>query len=156
MMKQKTPLFAFALLFSAFSSQSQIPHFQQYFLLKKNEPVQVNTIFQDQTGFLWFGTNRGLFQFDGKNYRQYTRADSLPDDDVTAIAQDSSGRLWTGHRNGRLANIRRGVVRLFDPPEGPATEPISDILFRSKREAVVFNLERWPLLLRGGSFISTG
>ena len=125
----KTPLFALALLFSASSSQAQIPHFQQYFLLKKNEPVQVNIIFQDRTGFLWFGTNRGLFQFDGKNYQQYTRADSLPDDNVTAIAEDSLGRIWTGHGNGKLANIRRGVVQPFDPPEGSATEPVSDILF---------------------------
>src|SRR4051812_33962638 len=75
----------------------QTPFFQHYQLLKKNDPVSVNTLFQDKRGYMWFGTNKGLFKFDGKNYRRYTQSDSLPDNNVTAIAQDSLGRIWLGH-----------------------------------------------------------
>jgi ligand-binding sensor domain-containing protein len=125
---------ALAILLSVLSliCHAQVPFFQQYYLLKKNEPVQTNAIFQDRDGFMWFGTNKGLFRFDGKRYRHYTRADSLPDERVTAIAQDADGKIWTGHKNGRLAFIDKGTFSTFDPPEGAVAAPVSDILFDKK------------------------
>lgn len=110
----------------------QIPFFQQYYLLKKNEPVQVNILFQDRTGFIWFGTNKGLFRFDGINYKRYTKADSLVDNNVTALAEDSIGRIWLGHQNGQLSFLEKGILKTFETREGAAIEPISDILFDSK------------------------
>jgi len=107
----------------------QVPFFQYYSLLRRNEPVQVNVIFQDKSGFIWYGTNKGLFRFDGINQERFTAADSLPDDNVTAIAQDSLGRIWTGHKNGRLAFLEKGSIKNFDPPEGSSSNEISDILF---------------------------
>jgi ligand-binding sensor domain-containing protein len=120
------------LFFIAEYGHGQMPFFQHYYLLKKNESVPVNTIFQDREGFLWFGTNKGLFRFNGKNYHRFTTSDSLPDNQVTAIAQDSTGKIWTGHRNGKLATIEKDVVRLFQPAEGSASGEISDILFDRK------------------------
>ena len=110
----------------------QVPFFQTYYLLKKNEPVQINVIFQDKTGFIWLGTNKGLFKFDGINYRQFTVADKLPDENVTALAQDSLGRIWTGHKNGKLAFLEKNRFHSFEPPEGSAVQEISDILFDQK------------------------
>jgi ligand-binding sensor domain-containing protein len=111
------------------SSYGQAPYFQDYFLLRKNETVQVNTIFQDRTGFIWVGTNKGLFKYDGVNTRQYTKSDSLPDENVTALAQDSLDRIWIGHKNGELAILDREGIKKFNPSEGSAVAPISDILF---------------------------
>jgi ligand-binding sensor domain-containing protein len=122
----------FLLTFITCTGFSQTPFFQNYYLLRKNEPVQVNTVFQDDAGFMWFGTNRGLFRFDGRNYRQYTVTDSLADNHVTAIAQDSAGILWTGHKNGKLSYQHGKIFREFKPSEGSATEPVSDILFDRK------------------------
>lgn len=110
---------------------SQSPYFQEYVLLKKNDPVQVERIMKDHTGFMWFGTNKGLFRFDGINTWRLTTADSLAFDHVTALAQDSTGRVWAGHRNGQLSVIGNGVAKKVEFPEGDATEPISDILFAS-------------------------
>jgi ligand-binding sensor domain-containing protein len=130
MKKTRSLLFAFILL--AGWTHAQTPFFQNYFLLKKNEPVQVNKMFQARNGFLWFGTNKGLFRFDGEDYVRYTRTDSLPDNDVTALAEDSVGNLWVGLRNGKIAILKEGIIDRFEPREGSATEPISDILFDSK------------------------
>lgn len=110
-------------------SVAQIPYFQQYHLLKKNQAVEVNALLQDRQGFIWFGTNKGLFRFDGTDVKRYTKRDSLADNQVTAIAQDSAGRIWTGHANGMLSIIESGKVRVFETREGNAAEPISDILF---------------------------
>ena len=89
------------------SRYAQVPYFQNYSLLKRNESVQINVMFQDKSGFLWYGTNKGLFRFDGIQHERFTITDSLPDDHVTALAQDSLGRIWTGHKNGRLALFGR-------------------------------------------------
>ena len=108
---------------------AQIPFFQHYTLLKRNEAVQVNVIFQDRAGFIWSGTNRGLFRFDGINFEHFDITDSLPDNYVTAIGQDSAGRIWTGHRNGKLAFLENNKIRGFNPSEGSSDHEISDILF---------------------------
>jgi ligand-binding sensor domain-containing protein len=131
-MKRKSWALLPLLLLITCTGFSQTPFFQHYYLLRKNEPVQVNTVFQDNAGFMWFGTDRGLFRFDGRNYKRYTVTDSLPDNHVTAIAQDSAGTLWTGHRNGKLSSQHGNIFREFKPPEGSATEPVSDILFDRK------------------------
>lgn len=132
--------FPLAILLFALSltGWSQVPYFQQYYLLKKNEPVQTNAIFQDHDGYMWFGTNRGLFRFDGKRYRRYGLADSLPHESVTAIAQDAEGKIWTGHENGKLTFLEKGTFHTFNPPEGSATAPVSDILF-DKRGTLWFS-----------------
>lgn len=108
---------------------AQTPFFQYYHPLKRNQPVVVNKLFQDSKGFVWFGSDRGLFRFDGTEYRHYTEADSLPDINVTALAEDSLGRLWMGHANGQLSYLDHGRVTRFQTREGSAVEAVSDILF---------------------------
>ncbi len=130
-MKRAFGILCFNLLFIQ-TTMGQVPFFQKYYLLKKNEPVQVNVIFQDKAGLVWMGTNKGLFRFDGINYGHFTLADKLPDENVTALAQDSLGRLWIGHKNGRLAFLEKNKIHSFEPPEGSATKEISDILFDQK------------------------
>jgi ligand-binding sensor domain-containing protein len=117
---------------------AQTLHIEEYFLLKKNESIQVNTIFQDKTGFVWFGTNKGLFKFNGKTYQRFTTADSLQDNQVTAIAQDSLGRIWIGHENGALSFSEKDHFQKFTVAEGSASAAVSSILF-DKRGVLWFS-----------------
>ena len=59
---------------------------------------QVECIFKDSRGFMWFGTNQGLNRYDGLNFKVYkhNRNDptSIPFDRITHIQEDSEGRLW--------------------------------------------------------------
>jgi len=111
------------------TSAAQVPYFQHYSLLKKNEPIQVNTIRQDKTGFIWFGTNKGLFKFDGITLKRFAKSDGLSNDNVTAIAQDSTERIWIGHKNGTISILTQDSIESFSPREGTPTKEISDILF---------------------------
>jgi ligand-binding sensor domain-containing protein len=131
MIKTFSPLMLFLVL-STGMVQSQIPFFQNYFLLKKNETVQINKIFQSRNGFIWLGTNKGLFRFDGTDNRRYTASDSLPDQNVTALAEDSLGSLWIGHQNGMISLLKDGRINVFKTREGSSTHPISDILFDTR------------------------
>jgi ligand-binding sensor domain-containing protein len=128
----KKVLGLYVLILTAAVCSGQSPYFQSYFPLRKNESVQINKIFQDHTGFIWFATNKGLFKHDGKNYQRFTVADSLPDNNVTALAEDSTGKIWIGHRNGQLAYFENGKIKKFITNEGPASGEISDILFDAK------------------------
>lgn len=123
----------FWVMFTALNtSHAQIPYFQHYSLLRKNESIQVNVIHQGNAGFIWFGTNRGLFKFDGITLKRFTRSDGLPDENVTALAQDSINRIWIGHKNGAVSILSHDSLRIFNPKEGTSTHEISDILIDKK------------------------
>lgn len=119
------------IVFASGILEAQTPHFQQYFLTRKNESIQVNKMFQSREGYMWFATNKGLFRFDGQAYKSYGLADSLPDLNVTAITQDSLGRIWTAHGSGRIAFYSNNQFHRFNPQEGLSAAPVSDIVFDS-------------------------
>ncbi|HEX6430110.1 MAG TPA: histidine kinase [Niastella sp.] len=54
----------------------------------------VYCVVQDKEGFLWFATETGVSRFDGTHFRNFTREDGLPDNDVIQLFADSKGRVW--------------------------------------------------------------
>ena len=59
---------------------------------------QVNSIYKDSNGFMWFGTASGLNRYDGYSIKVYrSRQDdekSLPDSYIEKIQEDAAGNLW--------------------------------------------------------------
>ncbi|MDE7419568.1 MAG: response regulator [Muribaculaceae bacterium] len=59
---------------------------------------------QDNDGFLWIATNRGLIRFDGNSYDLYRHDDAvegtLSDNRVLHVMCDSKGRIWVATANG--------------------------------------------------------
>lgn len=60
----------------------------------------VNTILQDRKGFMWFGTKYGLCRYDGATFRDFKREKDNPhklvNNFITALYEDSEGRIWVG------------------------------------------------------------
>ncbi|HEX6426959.1 MAG TPA: two-component regulator propeller domain-containing protein, partial [Niastella sp.] len=54
----------------------------------------VYCVVQDKEGFLWFATETGVSRFDGTHFKNFTREDGLPDNDVIQLFADSKGRVW--------------------------------------------------------------
>lgn len=59
---------------------------------------QVNAIFKDQKGYVWFGTQSGLDRFDGFRMKAFLYDDgnpnSIPNNSVDEIQQAIDGSLW--------------------------------------------------------------
>jgi diguanylate cyclase (GGDEF)-like protein len=75
--------------------------------------LNVDCMFQDHAGFLWLGTDNGLFRYDGARFVEYGRADGLTNPYILAIQEDAHGRLWIGTSGGlfyrtgdRFAEVR--------------------------------------------------
>ncbi len=66
----------------------------------------ISAIWQDQRGFMWFGTPDGLNRYNGYTFEvyQYQRADptSLSDGRITSLVEDKTGLLWIGTNGGGL------------------------------------------------------
>lgn len=59
---------------------------------------------QDKEGYIWIGTNKGLFRFDGNTYDIYRHDDadsgSLSDSRILGVMCDTKGRVWVATANG--------------------------------------------------------
>lgn len=64
----------------------------------------VYAVFQDQQGYMWFGTQDGLNRYDGHTFKIFKKntgdPQSLGNNTVTAITQDHQGQLWVGTGDG--------------------------------------------------------
>ena len=80
------------------------------------EPFQsrIQSITQDKYGFLWLGTDAGLYRYDGYSLKSYRHdpndPNSLSDDRIRVVYRDRDGILWIGGGN------HAGLDRL-DPAE---------------------------------------
>jgi hypothetical protein len=52
----------------------------------------VKVLLQDRTGFIWAGTENGLFRYDGQRFQRYGPVESLPHDVVLSLGETPDGR----------------------------------------------------------------
>ena len=82
----------------------------------------VNTIYQDKFGFMWFGTHDGLNKYDGYEFTVYNldnnRPDSISSNLIFDIVADDEGNLWIGTTGSG--------VNFFNVTTGKFTQYIHD------------------------------
>lgn len=83
---------------------------------------------QDRAGFLWFGTMYGLVRHDGSTFVTYRyhpgNPNSLSNDDIVSLLEDTKENLWIGTFGGGLNKIDRAtgkMVRYTHDPRDPAS-----------------------------------
>ena len=80
---------------------------------------QINCIYRDSKGFVWFGTNAGLNRFDGLSFEVFSEEKSengsIKNSTINAIAEDRNGDLWIGTGNGvTVLNCKTYQFKEFD------------------------------------------
>lgn len=82
---------------------------------------EVNAIFQDHRGFMWFGTQGGLNRYDGYNFLTFPHdaedPASISDNIIEVIYEDADLNLWIGTDNG---------INRYDPISGQFTRYLPD------------------------------
>jgi signal transduction histidine kinase/ligand-binding sensor domain-containing protein len=80
---------------------------------------EVTSLYQDYTGFIWFGSSNGLYRYDGKEtivFRHDVKnKNSIPSSNIWQLSEDSHHRLWVSTQNGVawLDSARKVFTTIF-------------------------------------------
>lgn len=62
--------------------------------------LAVESIYQDREGFLWVGTQNGVFRYDGRGFTEFGRKEIASGAFILSIHQTPDGTLWLGTTHG--------------------------------------------------------
>jgi len=60
----------------------------------------INALAQDEKGYLYIGTENGLSEFDGVQFKNYNLSDGLKSNKVNVIFSDHKRKIWIGTEEG--------------------------------------------------------
>ncbi|HTC31971.1 MAG TPA: response regulator [Bryobacteraceae bacterium] len=86
-------------LFLAAPCLAQRYTFEQFGQAEGLSNVNVNVLLQTRAGFLWAGTENGLFRYDGLRFQSVSLGSEVLAGSVLALHEDAAGRLWVGRQN---------------------------------------------------------
>src|SRR5690606_35084856 len=61
---------------------------------------QINSLCQDNKGYIWIGTLGGVSKFDGKHFKNYSTKEGLINNQINSIFMDKSNNIWFGSLGG--------------------------------------------------------
>ena len=91
----------FLLIAVSGTAEAQKYNFRHFAPPAFSDPV-VYSVNQDNNGFIWVGTGKGLYRFDGFVFRQVWFPDSADLRFATVICRGSDGTMWVGGSDGTL------------------------------------------------------
>ncbi|MEM7082813.1 MAG: EAL domain-containing protein [Pseudomonadota bacterium] len=136
------------------------PPMLQYDTVDGLSQGDVLAITQDDAGHLWVATHRGLNRYDGVEFLNFTKADGLLYNYVTALHTTSAGQIWLTDAKSNLILIDNTSVTSITPLKGLSDSVVREFVrFRGRfvfatEDAGLFslpigNLDATPALLRG-------
>src|SRR2546427_1111999 len=87
---------------------------------KDGVPGPVRAIRQTADGYLWLGTEAGLYRFDGLRFVLWTSSfgEQLPSESVWSLCAGRDGSLWIGLGSSGISRLRDGHLKTFAPTDG--------------------------------------
>jgi signal transduction histidine kinase/ligand-binding sensor domain-containing protein len=74
----------------------------------------VNDVYAEHHNAVWFGTDAGLYRFDGKKFVNWNSEQGLPGNRVLWLRPDGEDTFWLGFSTG-IARIHRSELRDTEP-----------------------------------------
>jgi signal transduction histidine kinase/ligand-binding sensor domain-containing protein/CheY-like chemotaxis protein len=150
---QRTIAAVLWLLFSGYELFGQRYSFKYYSKENGLPNMDVLSLLQDRTGFLWVGTDNGLYRYDGRHFREFTTADGLPAMSVHTLAESADGTLWVGTISGVARRVGNHFEKVDAGPGGGTRAMVADarsrVLVATQRGLRVAELaERGPITFR--------
>src|SRR5712664_3505694 len=113
-----TLTFALAAPVHALDPQKSITQFTHTaWSAKEGIPGPVRAIAQTPDGYLWLGTEAGLYRFDGLHFVPWEPSfgEQLPRSFVLSLSTARDGSLWIGFSSGGISQLRNGRLRNYSP-----------------------------------------
>lgn len=83
--------------------------------------LATQVLLQDHLGFVWVGTQNGLFRYDGRRFVVFDKTHGLPSSRIESLHESGDGSLWVGTRVG----LARRAPHPADPNKPFETVPIA-------------------------------
>ncbi|MGC9291701.1 MAG: diguanylate cyclase [Acidobacteriaceae bacterium] len=104
-MVRKKLCLVIAALFLSYTLPCALAHgqgftFKHYTQAQGLRNLNVDCMLQGHDGYLWLGTDHGLFRYDGARFQEYGAEDGLSSLYILALQEDASHRLWVGASGG--------------------------------------------------------
>jgi len=107
---------------------------------------------EDQEGYLWIGTDKGVARFNGYEFKNYTTNDGLTDNTMLRMALGPDGKLWMTGYNNSLCYADKGKVYPFEGNEN--LQKLTNRVFGSAEIEIDKNYNIFYRALRGAFIIS--
>jgi ligand-binding sensor domain-containing protein len=117
--------FLFAVLLGVLCSPAVFSQEFGYTHYESKDGLPGSTVYcmtQDKDGFLWFGTDIGLSRFDGTHFKNFTKEDGLPDNEIIQLFADSKGRVWIAPFKKSVCYYYKG--KMYTPHNDPVLKRI--------------------------------
>ena len=106
--------------------------------------LAVQVLLQDRAGFLWVGTQNGLFRYDGSRFKGFGKQDGLPGARIESMHESVDGTLWVGTRTGiarytggHFETVPINVAQGIASREGIASDASGELYLATERGLVV-------------------
>ncbi|MBK7958359.1 MAG: hypothetical protein IPK03_09705 [Bacteroidetes bacterium] len=102
------PIYLFISLFA----EAQQPYIIR---LTKENGLPTNEVYnlhQDQKGYMWIATDKGLYRYDGTNYRLYSHT-KMSHKSGSYIKEDRFGRIWYRNFDGAIFYVENDSLKLL-------------------------------------------
>jgi len=96
----------------------QKPFFRSIKVPDEIQQSSITCLYQDNNRYMWIGTGKGLFRFDGNEFDYYPANDKEASLQVSAIFMTPGQVLWVGTRKGKIYQLNGDSLQLFNPQEG--------------------------------------
>jgi signal transduction histidine kinase/CheY-like chemotaxis protein len=98
--------------------------------------LAVKKLYQDRTGFLWAGTENGIFRYDGRRFQRFGPADGLPRDIVLSLGEAPDGSLLAGYKVG-LYRLKGNRFEKIPLPENSGVDCYNGIHLDENRRTLI-------------------
>ncbi len=70
----------------------------------------VFSIYQDTKGYMWFGTERGLARYNGRDITYFSKENGLPDNFIYSLYESTDGCIWIGTQSHLATCYKDGDI----------------------------------------------
>jgi PAS domain S-box-containing protein len=124
---------------------------------KDNAPSQINALAQTEDGYLWIGSARGLFRFDGLKFEEYKPQHGVepPSHNIHSLMATPDGGLWIAFEPTGLAFLKDGSLTVFTKRGELPDSPV--LCFARDHEGRIWaGTETGLAILQGARWIPVG